>query len=105
MRAAGLMTVGAMLGLLASGPIAAEPASQASTATSALAQAEPPRRVPPRITVTPRRPSATPYPVPGAAFPGPGYVRNCTSWLEQDPRPSGTVIVPRMSCWWEPGRS
>ena len=63
------------------------------------------RRAPPRIVVTPRRPSATPYPLPGAAFPGPGYVRACTSWLEQDPRPSGTVIVPRTSCSWVRGRA
>jgi hypothetical protein len=30
-------------------------------------------------------------------------VRECTSWLEQEARPSGTVIVPRMRCWWRPG--
>ncbi len=26
--------------------------------------------------------------------------RECTSWLEQEFRPSGTVIVPRMRCVW-----
>src|SRR4051812_42874970 len=90
MRAA-LMTVVAMLGI-------------AAGAADALAQTDQPRRVPPRITVTPRQPLATPYPLPGAAFPGPGYVRDCVSWLEQEPRPSGTVIVPRMSCRWVRGR-
>jgi hypothetical protein len=28
-------------------------------------------------------------------------VRDCTSWLAQENRPSGPVIVPRMRCWWE----
>jgi hypothetical protein len=30
-------------------------------------------------------------------------VRECTSWLQQEARPSGTVIVPKMHCWWRPG--
>jgi hypothetical protein len=33
--------------------------------------------------------------------PGPNSVRQCVSWLEPEYRPSGTVIVPRMHCWWE----
>jgi hypothetical protein len=103
MRAAA-MTVVAMLGLCGSTPLLAQSATQPSAAASARAQADPPRRTP-RITVTPRQPTATPYPLPGAAFPGPGYVRDCVSWLEQDPRPSGTVIVPRMSCSWVRGRA
>jgi hypothetical protein len=37
------------------------------------------------------------------AYPGPPAVRHCTSWLEPEWRPSGTVIVPRMRCWWVPG--
>ena len=35
---------------------------------------------------------------------GPGHVRQCASWLAAENRPSGAVIVPRMRCWWEPGR-
>ncbi|MEA2984493.1 MAG: hypothetical protein QOD94_747 [Alphaproteobacteria bacterium] len=100
-----LLAAASMLGILASGPVAAEPVSPSSAAASALAQADPPRRVPPRIIITPRRPGATPYPLPGAAYPGPGYVRDCVSWLEVDPRPSGTVIVPRMRCAWVRGRA
>ena len=34
---------------------------------------------------------------------GPNAVRQCTARLVQDHRPSGTVIVPRMHCWWERG--
>jgi hypothetical protein len=30
-------------------------------------------------------------------------VRECVSWLEQEARPSGTVIVPKMRCWWRAG--
>jgi hypothetical protein len=37
------------------------------------------------------------------SYPGPHAVRHCTSWLEPEWRPSGTVIVPRMRCWWVPG--
>ncbi len=73
-------------------------------AGDALAQNNPQRRSPPRIVVTPQ-PSANPYPVSGVAYPGPGYVRGCVSWLEQEARPSGTVIVPRMRCRWVRGRS
>ena len=100
-----LLAAAAVLGLFASGPVAAEPVAPSFAAASALAQADPPRRVPPRIIVTPRRPGATPYPLPGAAYPGPGYVRDCVAWYEQDPRPSGTVIVPRMRCAWVRGRA
>ncbi len=30
----------------------------------------------------------------------PTATRTCTSWYEQEYRPSGTVIVPRMRCHW-----
>ena len=63
------------------------------------------RRAPPRIIVRPPQPSATPFPLPGAAYPGPGYVRDCVAWLEQEARASGTVIVPRQSCHWVRGRA
>jgi hypothetical protein len=35
--------------------------------------------------------------------PGPNAVRDCTANLVQEARPSGTVIVPRMNCFWRPG--
>ena len=92
-----LLAVG-MLGLAGSMPAQA----QSAPGTEAFAQTT---RTPPRIVITPRQPGATLYPLPGAAFPGPGYVRDCVAWLEEDPRPSGTVIVPRQSCRWVRGRS
>ena len=49
----------------------------------------------------PRRPYTTLYPLPyGIDYPGPNAVRQCVSRLVPEYRPSGTVIVPRMRCWW-----
>ena len=45
---------------------------------------------PPRVIIRPHR-----------SEPGPNAKRQCESWLAQEYRPSGTVIVPRMRCWWE----
>src|ERR1700683_2629603 len=35
--------------------------------------------------------------------PGPNAVRECSATYVREYRPSGTVIVPRMSCFWRPG--
>ncbi|TWB93710.1 hypothetical protein FBZ93_110317 [Bradyrhizobium macuxiense] len=35
--------------------------------------------------------------------PGPNAVRECTATYVQEHRPSGTVITPRMNCFWRPG--
>jgi hypothetical protein len=43
-----------------------------------------------RVTVYPRSPRALPA----------NARRECRAWLAQEFRPSGTVIVPRMNCWW-----
>jgi hypothetical protein len=51
------------------------------------APAGPPARYArPRIVVTPR-------PL--------HYRRYCTSWLELQNRPSGTVLYPQYRCWWQ----
>ena len=73
---------------------------------SAHAQVQPkPKRPPTRLRVTPRCPYRTialDHPPPyDCEFPGPGFVRQCSARLVQEYRPSGTVIVPRMQCWWE----
>jgi hypothetical protein len=44
----------------------------------------------PRVTIYPRR-----------VYPGPNATRQCRSWLAQEYRVSGPVIVPQMRCWWE----
>jgi hypothetical protein len=63
------------------------------------------RRARTRIRVTPVYPYRTeslPYPPPYEyEYPGPNAVRQCSARLVQEARPSGTVIVPRMNCWWE----
>jgi len=35
--------------------------------------------------------------------PGPNAVRVCNAYYVQEARPSGTVITPRMHCFWRPG--
>ena len=61
------------------------------TAVPVLAQdADRPARPRPKITIHPR-----------ANQPGPSAKRYCRSWLEQEYRVSGPVIVPRMQCWWQ----
>jgi hypothetical protein len=77
-----------------------------SSATEFSAQSRP-VRARTRIRVTPAYPYrtfSTDYPVPYKyEYPGPGAVRQCASWLRPEYRLSGTVIVPKMQCWWEPG--
>ena len=107
---AGAMVVaGAFLAIPLSAPAdggASAPAP--SLAANAFAQAEPkPERPRTRIRVTPLYPyrrESLPYPPPyDIEYPGPGFVRQCTSWLAREHRPSGTVIVPHSRCWWERG--
>jgi hypothetical protein len=97
-----------LIGFGATGTTSAQETNQrgiARTEGAVYAQARRPRT---RIRVTPRCPyrtEALPYPAPSECdFPGPGYVRQCNSQLVQEYRPSGTVIVPVMRCWWERGR-
>jgi hypothetical protein len=61
----------------------------------------PPRRVyrpQARLRVTPNYDPDSIYP---HYNPGPNAVRVCTAHYVQEYRPSGTVIVPRMSCYWQ----
>jgi hypothetical protein len=76
--------------------------AQSPSAGMKVAQAVPqqwppsPRRQTPRLRVTP-------YPQQGVIphyDPGPDAVRVCNAHYEQEYRPSGTVIVPRMYCYW-----
>jgi len=38
---------------------------------------------------------------PGRTTPGPNSTRQCQARLVEQHRPSGTVIVPVMHCWWQ----
>jgi hypothetical protein len=68
------------------------------------------KRVRPSLTIRPRsypyprRNFPTVYPLPyPIEYPGPNAVRECRARYVEDHRPSGTVIVPRMTCWWARG--
>jgi hypothetical protein len=71
-----------------------------------LAQAAPPDAPPPRKR-PPARLRVTPYYSPDGVYPryypGPDAVRECNATYVQEFRPSGTVIVPHMSCYWRRG--
>jgi hypothetical protein len=73
---------------------AAAVAVSAFVATSALAQTGSVRPARTRIVITPQQGYTVVEPPPTAR-------RYCRSWLAQEARASGTVIVPRMQCWWQ----
>jgi len=83
-------------------------AAQSASAAIKLAQAVPqdtrtPRRYyrpQARLRVTPYYQEQDVYP---HYYPGPDAVRVCNAHYVQEFRPSGTVIVPRMSCYWTRG--
>jgi hypothetical protein len=94
----------AFAGLLLAGTVA-----QAQTASPGLriAQASPPtdasyqRRKPlRRVPIYRNEWEPDVYP---RYNPGPNAVRDCTATYVQEHRPSGTVITPRMNCYWRPG--
>jgi len=62
----------------------------------------------PHIVVRPRYPYRTYhalYPPPyDIEYPGPNAHRECSGGFATEYRASGTVIVPRMNCWWAQGR-
>jgi hypothetical protein len=103
MRIVTVATLVALAGFSVSGPAAqAQTAAsgvrvaQAAPTTDASAQRRRLRRVPiyrpdPESEVVPRY------------NPGPNAVRSCTATYVQEYRPSGTVITPRMNCYWRPG--
>ena len=72
-----------------------------------LAQAAAPGDIPQPRKRHPARLRVTPYYSPDGVYPrynpGPNAVRVCNATYVQEFRPSGTVIVPRVSCYWRPG--
>jgi hypothetical protein len=73
-------------------------ASHSSTDFSAQAR----RRPPTRLRVYPHYAPESDGVYP-RYYPGPHAVRDCTANYVQEYRPSGTVIVPRMNCFWRRG--
>jgi hypothetical protein len=80
--------------------------AQAAPMGTRLAQAAPepaaPRRPLRRLRIYPRY-EAEPDDVYPRYNPGPNAVRDCNATYVEEHRPSGTVIVPRMHCYWRPG--
>ncbi len=83
--------------------------AEAQTASSGIqvAQVVSPNEVPPPRKRSPARLRVTPYYSPDGVYPrynpGPDAVRVCNATYVQEYRPSGTVIVPRVSCHWRRG--
>jgi hypothetical protein len=104
-----LIAVMACLGMGASSlqPAAAQSRTPMTEPEPLVRETPPRQRARTRIRVQPRYPYRTfhtDYPLPYAAeYPGPGAKRQCISRLVTEHRLSGTVIVPRMRCWWTRG--
>jgi hypothetical protein len=101
----------AVLALAFAGTFLSAAAAQAQTAPRVqMAQASQPgeltaqdrriRRPPARVRIYR---SYNPDDVYPRYFPGRNAVRECTATYVQEFRPSGTVITPRMNCFWRPG--
>ena len=108
MRAKTALTLLCM-GLFSQFCVGAQAQTEAQTAgpTIRLAQAAPPDDVPPPRKRPPARLRVTPDYSPDGVYPrynpGPDAVRVCNATYVQEHRPSGTVIVPRVSCYWRRG--
>ena len=103
-----LVALAGLLSLLAAGASAqdAQPkglrTAQAQPASTEVSAQQ-------RVLRPPTRLRVQPYYEPNAEgvypryYPGRNAVRECNATYVQEYRPSGTVIVPRMSCFWRPG--
>lgn len=90
-----LMTAVISLAAMSRGQAAtSDSASQAAPLTTEMS-AQQRRR--PRVRIYRQIDERGVYP---SYFPGSNAVRDCTATYGQEFRPSGTVIVPRMSCFW-----
>ncbi|MDO9059378.1 MAG: hypothetical protein Q7U92_10220 [Bradyrhizobium sp.] len=105
MRIVTAALLAACVGLLASETVAQVQTAPSGTRTAQAVptdtSAQQRRRVIRRVPVYPReewRPDVYPR-----YNPGPNAVRDCTATYVQEYRPSGTVITPRMNCYWRPG--
>src|ERR1700752_5131696 len=102
------ISVTAMVVALAAGLVLSAPAIKAQDAPSRtkLAQAAPQDALP-KVRRPPTRLRGQPYYHQEDVYPhynpGPNAARVCNATYVQEFRPSGTVIVPRMSCYWTRG--
>lgn len=96
------MVVALAGGLVLSAGAKAQDTSSRTRAAQAAPQDAPPKvhRPQARLRVYPYYQQEDVYP---RYNPGPNAVRVCNATYVQEYRPSGTVIVPRMSCYWTRG--
>jgi hypothetical protein len=78
----------------------AQAAQASQPGTDLSAQSRRVRRPPARVRIYRSYDPDDVYP---RYFPGRNAVRDCTATYVQEFRPSGTVITPRMNCFWRPG--
>jgi hypothetical protein len=100
-RAASAAAILAVLAMSSVSMARAEQAQPVIRLAQAASPDAPPRRIyrpQARLRVTPNYDSDTIYP---HYNPGPNAVRVCNAHYVQEYRPSGTVIVPRMHCYWQ----
>ena len=105
--------VGGCLMALDAGSAAAQQAREPAVTADPEPLVQPPPRARrhlaarPRIEVRPRYPYRTfhsIYPLPyDVEYPGPNAKCECVAKMVTEYRPSGTVVVPRMHCWWVRG--
>ncbi len=85
----------------------AQPLAQTTGGEVRVAQAVSPDDAPPPRRRPQTRLRVTPYYTPDGVYPrynpGPDAVRECNATYVQEFRPSGTVIVPHMNCYWRRG--
>jgi hypothetical protein len=93
-----LPAVGAVAQTVPQGSWAAQ-VSQPAADASAQRRIRPPTR----LRVYPYYYEPNPEGVYPRYYPGRNAVRECNATYVQEYRPSGTVIVPRMNCFWRPG--
>jgi hypothetical protein len=99
-RVAIMVALAGVCALLAGTASAKSASSRVRIAQVAPQDAPTPRRRPPaRLRVTPYEQEGV-YPYYN---PGPNAVRVCNATYVQEYRPSGTVIVPHMTCSWRRG--
>ena len=96
----------AVLAVFGALPFAAPPAMAQTMGQgfeSDVAQTRPRTRLRVR-PLYPRQRYHSLYPPPyDVRYPGPNARRECVARYVQERRPSGTVVTPRMNCWWARG--
>jgi hypothetical protein len=107
MRIGTYAILGILAGALFAGGTDAQTAPQGARVAQALtpddlAARPAPARPPRRVRIYPRT-LAEPDGVYPRYNPGPNAVRVCNASYVPEYRPSGTVIVPRMTCVWRHG--